>query len=351
MGNSRLFKISATLTDIHFGKKSDSPVHNQDCLDFIEWFCQQAAARRVDRIIMAGDWFDNQSRLRVDTITAANRGLRMLREVAPVEMIVGNHDMFFKGRRDVYSVDAYSDWEHVTVHNTVKSVGGVGFCPFLVGPEYLEVADLQADYVFGHFELPTFLTNGSYEYPDHGGLNMDHLMHPKMTFSGHFHKRQLKQNGHKVPIWYIGSPFGHDFNDVDDPDHGMMFLEWGGEPEFLNWRDGPLYQRFLMSEIIDMLENNTFGEKTRRRSILEVKDDIGLELEQVLVVREEVLPHVREIKVLPTPNSKVEAEVEISALEGKSIEDIVVEHLNQVDPRGSDIDPLLLVSLFKGETQ
>ena len=39
---SDLFKKAACLTDIHFGLKSNSSVHNQDCEDFVDWFIKTA---------------------------------------------------------------------------------------------------------------------------------------------------------------------------------------------------------------------------------------------------------------------------------------------------------------------
>jgi len=37
-----LFKKVACFTDIHFGLKSGSRTHNQDCEDFVTWFCETA---------------------------------------------------------------------------------------------------------------------------------------------------------------------------------------------------------------------------------------------------------------------------------------------------------------------
>ena len=34
---SNLFKKAAIFTDIHFGLKSNSTLHNEDCLAFVKW--------------------------------------------------------------------------------------------------------------------------------------------------------------------------------------------------------------------------------------------------------------------------------------------------------------------------
>ena len=41
---SNLFKKAAVFTDIHFGLKSNSQVHNQDCEDFVDWYISKAKA-------------------------------------------------------------------------------------------------------------------------------------------------------------------------------------------------------------------------------------------------------------------------------------------------------------------
>ena len=39
-----MFKKAAVFTDIHFGLKGNSKVHNDDCEDFVDWFIEQAKA-------------------------------------------------------------------------------------------------------------------------------------------------------------------------------------------------------------------------------------------------------------------------------------------------------------------
>ena len=41
---ANLFKKAAVCTDIHFGLKSNSQTHNDDCLNFIKWFIETAKA-------------------------------------------------------------------------------------------------------------------------------------------------------------------------------------------------------------------------------------------------------------------------------------------------------------------
>ena len=60
---------------------------------------------------------------------------------------------------------------------------------------------------------------------------------PEYVFSGHFHKRQYKNNIH-----YIGNAFPHNYADAGDWERGAMFLTWGEEPSYVNWPDCPKYK-------------------------------------------------------------------------------------------------------------
>ena len=51
-----LFRKVAVCTDIHFGLKSNSLVHNQDCSDFIDWFIVTAQANGCETGMFLGDW-------------------------------------------------------------------------------------------------------------------------------------------------------------------------------------------------------------------------------------------------------------------------------------------------------
>ena len=39
---TQLFKKAAVFTDIHMGLKTNSQLHNQDCLEYMRWFIQEA---------------------------------------------------------------------------------------------------------------------------------------------------------------------------------------------------------------------------------------------------------------------------------------------------------------------
>jgi hypothetical protein len=52
---TNLFKKVACFTDIHFGLKSNSIVHLQDCEEFVDWFIDNAKKEQCETGIFLGD--------------------------------------------------------------------------------------------------------------------------------------------------------------------------------------------------------------------------------------------------------------------------------------------------------
>ena len=159
----------------------------------------------------------------------------------------GNHDLYYKDKRDIHSVEFGKYIPGVTVVHHPITEGDVTLCPWLVGDDVKRLKKLKGKYMFGHFELPGYLMNAMVAMPDHGEVDVKHdLAGFDHVFSGHFHKRQTKGN-----VTYIGNCFPHNYADAGDDDRGMMVLEWGGEPEYINWDNGPKYRVIKLSELID----------------------------------------------------------------------------------------------------
>ena len=63
----QLFKKAACFTDIHFGMRSNSRTHNDDCESFIKSFVKEAQAAGAETCIFLGDWHNNRSTVNVST--------------------------------------------------------------------------------------------------------------------------------------------------------------------------------------------------------------------------------------------------------------------------------------------
>ena len=69
----------------------------------------------------------------------------------------GNHDLYFKDKRDIHSVEFGKFIPGITIVNEVTTIGEVTMVPWMIGDEWKKVTKIKAKYMFGHFELPTTL--------------------------------------------------------------------------------------------------------------------------------------------------------------------------------------------------
>ncbi len=209
-----LFKKVACFTDIHFGLKSGSRIHNQDCEDFVKWFCDTAKAEGAETCIFLGDWHHNRSTTDVSTMNYTVSNLERLNaSFEKVYVITGNHDMFYKDKREIHSLEFGRLFPNIVLVNEAITEGDVTIMPWLIADEWKHVEKLKSRYIFGHLELPSFYMNAMVQMPDHGQLQSNHFVNQEYVFTGHFHKRQERGN-----IVYMGNAFPHNYADAGDDD-------------------------------------------------------------------------------------------------------------------------------------
>jgi DNA repair exonuclease SbcCD nuclease subunit len=331
-----LFKKVACFTDIHFGLKSGSRVHNHDCEEFVNWFCETAKANGCETAIFLGDWHHNRSTTDVSTMNYTVSNLEKLSQsFEKVYFILGNHDLFYKDKREINSIEFMRLFPNIVPIRETLTEGDVTIMPWLIGDEWKQVPKIQSRYVFGHLELPLFYMNAMIQMPDHGQLQGDHFVNQEYVFSGHFHKRQTKGN-----ITYIGNAFPHNYADAGDDDRGMMILEWGGKPEYHTWPDQPVYRTFRLSQIIDNPDGLL---KTKMHARVTI--DLPISFEEANFIKETFMPQydLRELMLIP---EKVQVDSQATPIDitFESVDTIV---MNQIQAIESDTyDKALLLDIY-----
>ena len=286
-----MFKKAAVFTDIHFGLKGNSKVHNQDCEDFVDWFIENAKANGCETGIFCGDWHHNRNSLNLTTMDATIRSMEKLG--AAFEQFFffdGNHDLYYKDKRTVNSTAFAKHIPGITFVDEITTIDDVTIVPWLVGDEWKKLKHLKSKYIFGHFELPTFFMNAMVQMPDHGELRAEDFVNQKYVFSGHFHKRQ--QQG---AVHYIGNAFPHNYADTWDDDRGMMVLdrENDKEPQYINWPECPKYRTVKLSKLID--EQTTF---IKPNMYLRVNLDLPITLKKQVSLRKHSLLNTTVVKLV-----------------------------------------------------
>lgn len=333
---SNLFKKAIVFTDIHFGLKSNSIKHNQDCEHFIDWVIQHGLANDCETCLFLGDWHHHRASINLQTLNYSLRSLEKLNAAFEnIFFIPGNHDLYYRDKRDVHGVEFAKHLPNVTIVNDWFKRGDVSIVPWLVGEEYKQLPRIKAKYMFGHFELPHFKLNSLIEMPDHGTIQTEQLGGVEKVFSGHFHLRQTRGN-----ITYIGNAFPHNFSDAGDDKRGCMILEWDKEPEFHAWPDQPLYVVTTLSQLLDNGENIL-----KPKMCVRVHLDISVSYEEAIFIKDTFHSKfdLREISLISTKNTEHEND-NLEELSFNSVDKIISEQICAIE---SDyFKPALLMEIY-----
>jgi DNA repair exonuclease SbcCD nuclease subunit len=338
---------SLSFTDIHWGARNNSEQHNQDNLNYIDWFCKQAAIYQPDHIVFLGDWFENRSAVNISTLHYSYLGAKKLNNLnIPIYFIIGNHDCFHKHSREIYSTvhfHEFSNFHVINVPTIVESIEGSPlFCPYLFHHEYQLLQNYKKSKVWwGHFEFQGFIITGS-SIRMKSGPNPDDFEGPTRIFSGHFHKRQEYKN-----IYYIGNVFPTNFNDANDTERGCVFYDYMTNTITpINWTDCP---KFVKIKLSDLLENKTDLPTDARIHCLE---DVSLNYEEQIKLKQTMIAdfNLREFvleeegidlgSIDIDPDINIDTDVEI-----ENTDEFIIHMLNELDvPNINNTD---LVRIYK----
>jgi DNA repair exonuclease SbcCD nuclease subunit len=333
---SNLFKKAVVFTDIHFGLKSNSHAHNEDCLAFVKWATKLGQEHGCDTAMFLGDWHNHRASINIVTLNYSLRALEHLNDnFNSVYFIPGNHDLYYRDKRDIQSVEWARHLPNIHICNDWFSHGDVVIAPWLVGDDHKRIPKLTGKYMFGHFELPGYLMNAMVAMPDHGEVRREDFTGFDHVFTGHFHKRQTQRN-----ITYIGNCFPHNYADAGDDERGAMILEWGQEPEFHAWPDQPTYRVLNLSDVIDNAPN-----LLKPKMHVRVGLDIEISYEEANFIKETFIKDYRlaEMALVPNKNSEIDTDMAPGNVKFESVDQIVIDQLSNIESEFYDSKLLLKI--------
>lgn len=335
---TNLFKKAACFTDLHVGLKNNSLQHNIDCVNFIDWFIAEAKKEGCETCFFLGDWHHNRATLNIQTLSFSLRCLEKLSAAFDqVFFIVGNHDTFYRDKRDIHSVEWGKHLPNVTIVDEWFERGDVTIAPWIVGDEWRTVQQRSSKYLFGHLELPNFYMNALVQMPDHHEIQANHFGGFEAVYSGHFHKRQHQRN-----ITYMGNAFPHNFADAGDDDRGMMILEWGAEPVYRAWPAAPKFRVFTLSRVLDEPEKLLVADSYVRLNL-----DIDISFEEASFIREKLIPEhkLRELTLLPVKQLGDDRQFDSTNIQFESIDKIVQSQIEELQEGA--FDKRLLLDIYR----
>lgn len=336
----------AMFTDIHFGARNNSDQHNLDNLEFIDWFIEKVKEEKPSHIAFLGDFFENRNAINVRTLDRASEACRKLNSLGiPIIWIVGNHDLYHRSDRSIYSTDIFRDLENFLVVSEPLELNKDWFvAPYIFRSEYPSlVADINSHkYILGHFEFRNFVVTGDSRVMDHGP-DADDFNGPEYIFSGHFHKRQTNKN-----IVYIGNPFPTNYGDAGDSERGCCFFDVeNNDVYFHDWENAPLFFKTRLSRVI--AGDAGFPTKSRVRCVLDM--DIGYS--DVQALRDEMIKGLglREFSVeedlaarkeMISEGLEIEGDLDLSSLDN-TVRQLITEGVSP----SPTIDPSVLIKLYE----
>ena len=301
---------------------------------------------KPSHIAFLGDFFENRNAINVRTLNHATECCRRLNALGiPIIWIVGNHDLYHRSNRKIFSTDMFDDLENFIIIAEPTELNKDWYvAPFLFRDEYPTLAEdiNNHKYVLGHFEFRNFVVTGATRTLDHGP-DPEFFQGPKYIFSGHFHKRQFNRN-----IVYIGNTFPTNYGDAGDAERGMaVFDVENDDVYFHNWGDAPLFFKTKLSRVLE--GDRDWPARARVRCILDA--DIGYS--DVQALREEMIKtfNLREFSVeedialrkeMLSEGLELETELDMSSLDN-TVRQLITEGVQT----SATIDPGVLVQLYE----
>jgi len=213
----------AVITDTHTGVKNGSDIF----LNYAERFYEEVffpycKKNGITRILHLGDYFDHRRFANIKVLSR-NREMfidRLREEGMTMDLIPGNHDVFYKNTNDLCSLTEilshYDDVIKLHMDPTVVNYDGldVALIPWINEQNYEACIDfvktVKAPFLGGHLELQGFEMMKGVQAQGHG-MSAEIFSRFETVMTGHYHTKSTKGNIH-----YLGTPYELTWADCDD---------------------------------------------------------------------------------------------------------------------------------------
>ncbi len=251
----------ALLSDIHWGKGNNSDTKLDIIIKYFDWYMEQLKEHKIKDIIFLGDWFDNRTEISVKTQNIVHDTLKKIRDNGfNIYLIVGNHDIYFKDKLIVNSVNIFEEIDNVTIISEPTQIKNnkTGSKIFLFPWNTFSLEYGTCDLMMGHFSFQGAKLKGSVSKK---GETIETLLKcaPKV-YSGHFHLRNDYKRDNGV-ITTVGSPLELSWEDFEN-EKGIYLLDLNDNSEEVIINDySPKHVRVYYSKLKEKIEklNNIKG--------------------------------------------------------------------------------------------
>ena len=231
----------ALITDTHYGVRNDSKVFADfQNKFFYNIFLPYLKENNILSVLHLGDLMDRRKYVNYVTLKNVkdNFILPLINENINVNIVVGNHDTYYKNTNSVNGInelfsnidpELFHIWWDKPVELDYDGLK-IMLCPWICEENYAEsmkaMDQTDARVLMGHFEIEGFeMYRGA--VCEHGE-KADVFSKFDLVCSGHFHHKSTHKN-----ISYLGSPYEMTWSDYNDPRGFHIFDTETREIEFV----------------------------------------------------------------------------------------------------------------------
>jgi hypothetical protein len=251
------------LGDLHLGVRSNSIEWSNIQSDFLlDFFLKQVDKEGFDPdrdiLVQLGDWHHVRESTNVRILDFSLNVAKTFTEKFKrgVYVILGNHDVYYKDRVDVHSLQGFDKMFNNFYIFQKPEEFKVNQHSFLMLP-WIESVELikeevakyrnSCNYIFCHADIKGVSLN-KYTRLEHG-LDSEDISNYKKIYSGHIHIRQEARN-----FIYAGTPYEMDRGDSGNI-KGFYVLDVSGEKikeKFIENTSSPRHIRLEMTDLLQM---------------------------------------------------------------------------------------------------
>ena len=217
----------AILNDTHAGVRGDmQAMSDYQGRFYNEVFFPYLDEHDIKHIIHLGDYFDRRKYVNFSSLKANKQHFiePMLERGITMDLILGNHDVYYKSTNSVNSPELllFEDSVNIIYEPVVKEYDGfnIALVPWINQENYADSVDFllsaNASVCMGHFEI-----EGALMMPGavcSHGLDISYLKRFEKVYSGHFHSKSEVKN-----CRYLGSQMQFTWSDYGDEKYFHIF--------------------------------------------------------------------------------------------------------------------------------
>lgn len=278
-----------------------------------------------DIIVHLGDLFDNRNVIPINLMNFALDVVEEISRIAPLHIIIGNHDLYSKSTSEINSVRPFKHIDNVFIYDKPTKINynniDILMIPYIDNKkELISIINDNKDctYLFCHSDLngaKMHLTSVGHKNSDK--IDIENFSLFKKVYSGHYHIVQREQNFN-----FVGSIFQMDRNDYGDQ-KGIFVLDTdSGEETFIENKVSPVFKKFRVTneDDIEQLDNlkltNDYIDLSISNSLLVSNRKLRRKLEVILESNS-----FSSIEYLDDIVEKVDVDSEVEvAIDGESID-------------------------------